>query len=146
MADILVKQVEIKMKSGDVIFKEGDTGDKMFIIRSGIVEISKIIMHERLVLDILHNGEFFGEMSLFGSSQRTATAIAKEDCTLIVITKNMLNTQLNRVPEWFLIMFKALIERLRKTDTLLKERIEEKKIDSADKSKQQKSEKKEEKK
>lgn len=124
MSDMLVKQIEMKVKAGEVIFHEGEMGDKMYIIRSGKVTITKKIGGEELLLDSLEAKDFFGEMALFEDPVRSATARATENCALVVINKRMLDAQMQKVPEWFFIMFKAIITRLRKTDTLLKEKME----------------------
>ena len=55
-------------------------------------------------------------MALFTNRTRVASAVAMEESTLIIITNSMLNTQLGNVPEWFVIMFKALIQRLEKAN------------------------------
>lgn len=124
MSDMLVKQIEMKAKAGEIIFREGEMGDKMYIIRSGKVTITKNISGEEIVLDTLEIRDFFGEMALFDDPIRTATAKAMEDCAFVVINKRMLDAQMQKVPDWFLIMFKSIIARLRQTDILLKEKIE----------------------
>jgi CRP/FNR family transcriptional regulator len=121
------KSVEIiKLKAGEVVFHEDDKGNEMYVIRSGKIEISKQIDGKKVVLAVFNKGNFFGEMCLFGEPRRTAAAIVLEDCVLVVITKRILDSQLRKVPQWFLEMFKAIIDRLRKTDILLKEKIEKK--------------------
>ncbi len=124
MANILVKKVEKPIQEGEVIFAEDETGDTMYIIRVGRVEIRKRAAGKQIVLAVLKEGDFFGEMSLFGDSRRSATAVALENGILICIGKKMLDQQLSRVPEWFLVMFKALTRRLRKTDALLQQQLE----------------------
>src|SRR4029077_19658899 len=59
-------------RAGDVIFKQGDTGQELFIIKSGKVEI-RIGNH---VLDTLSPSNIFGEMALIDSAPRNATAVA----------------------------------------------------------------------
>ena len=86
------------------------------LIKSGKVQISKRISDKDVELDIFEAKDFFGEMCLFSDKHRRATAIALEDSELIVITKNMLDSQLKYVPPWFLTMFKSLIKRLEKTN------------------------------
>ncbi len=54
----------ITFDKNDVIFHEGDMGDTMYIIQSGIVEISRIKDCNKNVLAILEKGNFFGEMAL----------------------------------------------------------------------------------
>jgi signal transduction histidine kinase len=68
---------------GDVIFKQGDTGQELFIIKSGKIEI-RIGNH---VLDTLSPGNIFGEMALIDSAPRNATAVAITDATLIAVSQ-----------------------------------------------------------
>ncbi|MCK4543628.1 MAG: Crp/Fnr family transcriptional regulator [Spirochaetales bacterium] len=62
--------------SGKVIFKEGEIGDKMYIIQEGSVRISKEIGGKEHILAVLGKGDFFGEMAIVTSIARTATATA----------------------------------------------------------------------
>lgn len=119
MSAILVKQTIKQYKEGEIIFRENDIGSEMFIIMSGKVEISRKNNGSHVILEVLSPKSFFGEMALFAHHKRIATATALEDSSLIVITKQMLDTQLRNVPEWFVIMFKALVQRLEKADKRL---------------------------
>jgi len=60
--------------AGDVLFREGDSGEVMFVIQSGAVRISKSISGEDKVLAVLGPGEFLGEMAILNGKPRTATA------------------------------------------------------------------------
>ncbi len=55
-------------------------------------------------------------MVLFGELKRTDSAVAIEDTSVIVITRDTMDNQLDNLPSWFVTMFKALIERLRSTN------------------------------
>ena len=116
MSDVLVKQLVKKYRKGDIIFKENTIGNEMYIIQSGKVQISKRSGDKDVVLEILGEKAFFGEMCLFSDKTRTADAMALENSNLIVITKNMLDMQLRNVPSWFVTMFKALVGRLEKAN------------------------------
>ena len=74
--------------SGAMIFSEGATGDKMYLILSGAVRISRQVpgMGEE-ALAVLKAGDYFGEMSLIDESPRSADARAHEDTELFVIRK-----------------------------------------------------------
>ena len=63
-------------EAGSTIFQEGDKGEALYIIASGLVKLSKVDLegHEK-TLAILQTPEFFGEMALLGSSNRSATAV-----------------------------------------------------------------------
>ena len=120
---ILTKKTKTDFKKGEVVFKEGTTGEEMYIIKSGKVEVVKKVEGAEVVLATLGEKSFFGEMALFGDPSRSATIRAAEETEMIVITKPMLDSQLNNVPEWFVSMLKALIDRLREVNKSLKSRF-----------------------
>ena len=70
------------------IFKEGEKGDKFYLIIDGAVRISRFVpgMGEE-ALAVLRNGAYFGEMALIDDSPRSAHAICHEKCRLFVIRK-----------------------------------------------------------
>jgi len=122
MAETVVKTTPIFYKTGETIFKEGDIGEKMYIIKSGRVEVVKKIHDEEVVLATLEQNSFFGEMALFGDKRRTATVRAVEDTELIPINKRILDVQLLRVPDWFVAILRTLVLRLKETNKRLKSR------------------------
>ncbi len=64
------------IRDGTIIFSEGDAGDKMFIIQSGGVLISKTIDGRQHKLAELAKGDFFGEMAIVSNIKRSASAIS----------------------------------------------------------------------
>jgi CRP/FNR family cyclic AMP-dependent transcriptional regulator len=71
-----------------VIFKEGDEGDRYYVITHGEVRISKFIPHiGEEALAVLTPGDCFGEMALIDSSPRSAHAIANTDVVVLAINK-----------------------------------------------------------
>jgi CRP/FNR family cyclic AMP-dependent transcriptional regulator len=70
-------------KPGEVIFTEGDKGDKMYVIRSGEVEIER----DGTIVEKLSQGGIFGEMALIDGSPRAATARAATPCEVAPITE-----------------------------------------------------------
>ncbi len=75
-------------KEGETIFSEGDEGERLFVIISGAVRISKNIpgMGEE-ALSILRAGDYFGEMSLIDNAPRSADARTHEDSSLMTLSK-----------------------------------------------------------
>ncbi len=82
---------EESYRLGEVIFKEGDVGDKLYLILEGKVRISREVagMGEE-ALAILGPGQAFGEMSLIDDFPRSADARVHERCRLLVLTKSAL--------------------------------------------------------
>jgi len=120
MADKTIRKFKKVFMKGQVIFRQGTDGDAMYILEKGRVKISiKIGDSKSMELQTFGPSEFFGEMALFGKLKRTATAVAIEDTSVIVITRETMNNQLDDLPPWFVTMFKALIERLRLTNLKL---------------------------
>jgi len=107
---------ESHFNSGDVIFKEGETGQQLYIIQSGQVEISRRAGSEKVVLAILGSGDIFGEMALMGSPSRTATATAVKTTTCLTITRMMFREKLKSVPAWMRKFYAVALERLRETN------------------------------
>ncbi len=76
-----------KYKDGDIVFKEGDRGNQMFLVRSGKVKIERSNNEKTINLAVLGEHEFFGEMSLFDDRPRSATAKAVGTTELTIVDK-----------------------------------------------------------
>ncbi|MDP2168739.1 MAG: cyclic nucleotide-binding domain-containing protein [Thermodesulfovibrionales bacterium] len=77
--------------AGSLIFKEGSSADKFFIIKDGDVEIRKVIdghEHGYKLISVLTKGDFFGEMAIFQGLPRTADAYAKTAVSLLAVSKD----------------------------------------------------------
>jgi CRP-like cAMP-binding protein len=74
-------------KKDDILFAEGESGDELFIIRAGSVKITKYMNSNEVLLAVLKSGDIFGEMALLESKPRSASAIAFEDCQVMVVTR-----------------------------------------------------------
>ncbi|HYA89050.1 MAG TPA: cyclic nucleotide-binding domain-containing protein [Nitrospirota bacterium] len=104
-----------------VIFKEGDPGDRCFVITNGDVRISKFIPNiGEEALAVLKPGDYFGEMALIDNFPRSAHAIANTDLVLLAISKTDLDNILSSDRElgykllW--AFTKTLSKRLRETN------------------------------
>ena len=76
---------------GDVIFREGDDPkSEAFMVHQGQVEIRKVFAGEERILATLKQGQLLGELALWRNAPRSATAIALEPVTLMVIPANRL--------------------------------------------------------
>lgn len=80
-----------RILAGEVIFREGDIGDYAYIVEEGEVEISTVIEGKPVILNILKQGIMFGELALVDGRTRSASAIARTDVLLTVVTKEQVN-------------------------------------------------------
>lgn len=104
-----VKDVET-FQSGDLIFEEGSPGTMMYVILEGKVDIS---VHGRTV-DIANPGELVGEMALIDSKSRSATAMAKTDCTLAPVDESRFLFMVKETPTFSIHVMQVLVDRLRR--------------------------------
>ena len=73
----------LQLKRGDVVFKEGDLGDSLYLVGEGSIKISKQGRGGRQeVLDYIQTGNFFGEVALLGGQPHSAMASAAEPTVL----------------------------------------------------------------
>lgn len=99
-----------KFEPGDIIFSAGDKGDKMYVIRSGEVEI----LRDGHVVETLAPGGIFGEMALIDGSPRAATARAKTACDVAPITEKSFLFLVHETPFFAIAVMRTLAERLRR--------------------------------
>ncbi|MGE0084485.1 MAG: cyclic nucleotide-binding domain-containing protein [Desulfococcaceae bacterium] len=79
-------------KTGEIIFREGDLGENLFIVHEGSVEIWKNYnTAEQGLLSVYGPGHLFGELALIDDSPRSATVIARQPCELLSITRDDFN-------------------------------------------------------
>lgn len=97
---------------GEYIFHEGDPGSEMFVISRGRVSIIKERDGTILPLSSIDPGEFFGEIGLIREGPRTASALATEETTLHVISRNDFWSMLRSDSEFQTAVLEMLIEPL----------------------------------
>lgn len=102
---------------GHVVFREGDAGDRLFVILDGKVKITRAAADGREnVLSVLGPAEMFGELSLFDPGPRTATATAVTASTLASLDHDDLRPLLDTRPQLGSEFLRALAQRLRRTN------------------------------
>ena len=103
------------LKAGEIIFKEGDPADEVYVIQSGRVGIQ---LGNRL-LDTIEANEIFGEMALIDDKPRSATAIALTDVALVTISELQFLLLVTRKPAFALEVMRVLAHRLRAANRAL---------------------------
>jgi CRP/FNR family transcriptional regulator, cyclic AMP receptor protein len=109
--------VEVRLSRGDVLFAEGEPGDRLYVVIDGKVKLGRTSADGREnLLAVLGPGEMFGELSLFDPGPRTATATAITSTTLIGLGHEDLQPWLAGRPEVATQLLRALAVRLRRTN------------------------------
>ncbi|MFC1516745.1 TIGR02266 family protein [Thermodesulfobacteriota bacterium] len=102
---------EKSYEDGQVIIKEGAEGGEVYVVLAGAVEVSKMGKGERFVINILKAGEVFGELSFFGSFQRTATATASGEARVGTIDLPNVDTEIGKLADDVQVLLGVMIQR-----------------------------------
>ena len=107
-----IEDQPLQVAPGQVIFGAGQTGDQMFIVRSGSVELK---VGETL-LETVGPGGVFGELALIDPAPRSATAVAGPGCSLVPVNEIQFHALVQKVPNLALEVMKVMARRIRKTN------------------------------
>ena len=110
----------VRLPKGTLIVREGDIPDAAYILFEGKCELFRVVDGQRRSMRVLSAGEVFGETSIFGSSVRTASIEALTDVTLIRVTRDALQRELERT-EWLKNFVERLAERYIELDGKVRE-------------------------
>jgi CRP-like cAMP-binding protein len=99
--------------NGEIIFREGEQGDRMYVIQSGMVKVTKETPVGEIFVSTLGSGEIFGEMALFSRSTRSATVTALGNARVLGIDKKKLFSTISMAPTLVLKILESLSQRLR---------------------------------
>lgn len=110
-----------ELKVGETLFRLGDQGDAMYVIQSGVIDINVPVQGPRkqMTVSVLHEGEFFGELSIIDGLPRTATAVAVEKTHLLEMKRNDFIRFLLDRPAVAISMVSVIGKRLRDTNELV---------------------------
>lgn len=110
-------------QTGEYICRQGDPGDKMYVIRSGRVQIQKQTDSGQIIdYAVLRPGDFLGEMALIETAPRSASALALEPTRAITIDRDNLLTVIKEQPELTLKIMRMLCSRLREANLMVEDR------------------------
>ncbi len=104
---------------GEVLFREDEIGELMFVLQSGSVRITKSVKGEDKTLAILGPGEFFGEMAILNNKPRTATAIVETRAQVLVLGARTFEQMVVSNAEIAVRLIKKLSRRLDSANELI---------------------------
>jgi CRP/FNR family cyclic AMP-dependent transcriptional regulator len=105
--------------AGEILFREGEHGDEMYVIQSGLVQILKRVGEGHRALAMLGPGEFLGDMAILNGRPRTATALVLEHARCLVIDRATLEQMVTTNAEIALRLVKNLARRLASADEMI---------------------------
>lgn len=101
-------------KVGQYVFREFEVGDLAFVVKSGAVEIVKLIDNNEIVLGTIRQGGIFGEMALIDDKPRMASARAiDEGTTVIVVTRDLFVSKLKKTDPFIKGLLNVLADHIR---------------------------------
>ena len=108
----------VNLKAGEILFREGDSGEQMYVLIKGELEVLKAPgTVDEMKLNTIHTGEYIGEMSLITGAPRTACIRAcDDDSVLLSMNRRQLDELLERHPKLASTMVTVLAHRLDNTN------------------------------
>jgi uncharacterized membrane protein len=115
---------ERHLAAGETLFKTGEPGESLYVVRSGEVELFiNDTAGQKIVLAIADAGELFGELALLDQGPRTATAVAVGETHLLALKRHDLLLLFQKSPAAALRVLAAMSRMTRKADELLRTRV-----------------------
>ena len=110
LAAFLEKAQEVQVAKGGVLFREGDSGQDMYIVLRGMI---KVFRGSR-VIDVIKPGDYFGEMAIIENQPRSASVTAIEDAVLLQVPLAVFHEYFSRQPKSLVAMMRTLSQRVRR--------------------------------
>jgi CRP/FNR family transcriptional regulator, cyclic AMP receptor protein len=115
-ADLFRRETDaLQLAPGDFLFREGEKGDKMYVLLEGEVDI----FLGDFVLETAGPGSLIGEMALIDDSLRTANAVAKTPAKLAQIDRRRFHFLVQQTPHFATHVMKILADRLRHMNAVM---------------------------
>jgi CRP-like cAMP-binding protein len=115
--ELLSRMTKRSYQKNNMILMEDEFGDTFFIIAGGSIKITRVSEDGReVILAMLGEGEFFGEMSLLDGETRSANAIAIEESKVLILKRHDFLLFLERFPKIAISLLTEMAGRIRKSD------------------------------
>lgn len=118
--ELAVKAQHLDYKKGDIIFSETDAADKIIIIRYGKIKINRYSLEgKEYVLDILMEGDVYGEQNIFGGKSFEANAVALGESGVCLISHSDIQNLIVQRPEVGIKILNVVGKKLSLTNELV---------------------------
>lgn len=111
-----------RLAAGELLLREGDPGDAMFLVVSGELEVTKRSNGAELPLARVGPGAIQGELAAIGGTQRAASVRAITDVEVVRIPREGLLALLDAGPEPALALLQTVLERIRSLESFVRQR------------------------
>lgn len=110
------------VSANERIYFEGDEAEQLYLVAMGKVKLVRNTASGReVLLDILHGGEYFGTLTVFGGRLHTETAMAQTDCCILQISSEDFETVLTEYPDVTRKVLEAVSKRLMESQEIVKQ-------------------------
>jgi len=99
LPEFTANDVNRTYRKNTMFFAEGEPGDELFIIQKGAIKITKIVDNKEVLLAMLKAGDIVGEMALLEGKPRAASAVAFENCDVMVVNKANFELMIKTQPQ-----------------------------------------------
>ena len=112
----------VTFQPGEFLFREGEQSYHFYIIQSGEVEVFKNgPNHSKIPLAVVDSGNSVGEFAMIDRAPRSASATALTQVEAALISETTYAELLAELPDWAVAVMKAMVERLRRTNEILRQ-------------------------
>jgi signal transduction histidine kinase len=111
---------EVRLRPGELLFEEGDVGDRAYLVTDGTVEVMKATGGREALVAVRDAGSLLGEMALLQQEPRMASVRARTDATLVAISKETFDRLIDSSPSAGRVLFRTLCKRMRETSERLR--------------------------
>lgn len=119
MDDDIIDSMDVAaFTPGQVIFREGDPADALYVVLSGRVKITSDRKGSTVLIATVDDDQMFGDLALIENGPRTATATAEEATECLVMTIKDFRMRLDELDPFMKAVFETISRRLRRTTTL----------------------------
>jgi len=116
LVELFRHQVDLQLvPAGQILFKEGDRGNFMYVLMSGTADI---VVNNK-VIETANPGAIVGEMAIIDDNPRSATVVAKSECKFLPIERGRFIFLIQQRPEFAMHVIRVMVDRLRRTDTII---------------------------
>jgi CRP-like cAMP-binding protein len=116
LADLFQHDTDVvRVRAGEPIFRAGDAGTAMYVVLRGSADV----LVGATVVETAGVGALLGEMALVDAGPRSATVIARDDCTLAAVDVARFDALIRQTPHFARHVMKVMADRLRRMDQRL---------------------------